>query len=180
MKNVWDELGITKDELDNTSTSTGGALVTGLHKLTIGELFILKGNEQAKSLHINCEGDGNLFFKTNMIKKNGTPSIGVRILKMFTEALNIEPEFEIKKIKHFDDSVDAMWVENMIGKEVYVGVTEFEDDYSGSVKVKNDIILVLPADASDKDVEEAKEKLSKKSIKRLATSKATKKESNVW
>jgi hypothetical protein len=165
MADLFEELGIEQEVLDNIGEQTAGSglIKPGVHAIEVEELFLRETDSGAKMLHINgkTKEGKKLYYSTCVLSKKGKttytrktkkgdkeiPLPGVEESKRLMSALEIEkPSLKDTKVEWKDGEISVKAIPDAIGKRIKVGVKIEE---GGEYSDKNIITAYMKMDGTN-------------------------------
>ncbi len=191
MANLLEQMDLSPEDFAGIKEQTAGGNVldSGIYKVAIESAFIRKTDSGAKMLELSFITDKDIPFKWSTCTQSGDekgnkPTYtdkrsgkerdlpGVISLKHFLDAIGEQnPAAAPGEVVFGDETITALCLTSVQGKKLKLAINQFENEYNGSVNVKNDIIAFMDTDGNNKAGELIEDKLSNKlknnPIKRL-------------
>lgn len=161
-------------------TAGGNVLDSGVYELAVAEAFIRKTDSGAKMLELKFIGKDDLSFNWSTCTQSGDakgnkPTYtdqrsgkerdlpGVISLKHFLDAIGEQnPAAAPGEVKFGDKTITALCLTSVQGKKLKLGINQYENEYNGSINIKNDIIAFMDTDGNNRAGELIEDKISNK------------------
>ncbi len=188
---LLDEMGLDKKEFDaiKEQTAGGNVLDSAVYGVAVDTAYIRKTDSGAKMLEITfivgedqpfkwstCtqSGDekGNKTTYTDKRSGKEVPLPGVTSLRHFLDAIGDKnPKAAVGEVMFGDKKIEALCLTEVQGKTLKLGINQYENEYNGSINVKNDITAFMDNDGKNRTGEliedKIADKLAKNPIKKL-------------
>jgi len=184
MGNIYEELGLdAKAVQDEAGAQTLSSLIAvGVYKAKVQQAYIRKTDSGAKMLAmlLNVVGEDNkpqeMFWETCIFAgdaKGNKPTFGAtKTMPFFFQSCGeANPAVVMGPVKHKAETIQAMGLPSLAGKELTVGVKHEENLYEGSVSLRANISAFLDKDGKNSEgeflAEKLAENLAKNPVKKL-------------
>lgn len=198
MAGLLEQMDLNPEDFNDIKEQTAGGNVldSGVYSMAINEAFIRKTDSGAKMLELSFVSDKGEDFKWSTCTQSGDAKgnkstytdknsgkerdlPGVISLKHFLDAIGEKnPVANPGEVKFGDKTITALCLTEVQGKKLKLGINQFENEYNGSVNVKNDIIAFMDTDGNNRAGELIEDKISNKlknnPIKKLRAAGGTK------
>lgn len=159
-------------------TAGGNVLNSGVYEVAVDKAFIRKTGSGAKMLELTfvtnkdeefkwstCtqSGDekGNKATYTDKKTGNERDLPGIVSLKHFLDAVGEQnPAAAPGDVIFGDETITALCLTGVQGKKLKLGINQYENEYNGSVNLKNDIIAFMDTDGNNRAGELIEDKIS--------------------